>query len=200
MAAVDPAQPESSREVDVLGMTLADITPELREKYELDAAESGLVVTDVAPDSNAAEKGIRLDLDWSDDVPDRIQSDPIRLRQILINLLGNAVRFTGSGGVRVQGRMSGEQLEVEVVDSGAGMDPERLERLFEPCPQGDPSTPRRLGGTGLGLPISRRLARLLGGNLVVDSVEGQGTTFALHVAPDLERSARPAWSPASTAT
>ncbi len=117
-------------------------------------------------------------------VPATIQSDPTRLRQILINLLANAVKFTDRGHVelviRVRAADQEPKLEFDVVDTGCGIDPARAEALFEPFTQADSSTTRRYGGTGLGLAISRRLARLLGGNLfLVHSRPGHGSRFRL---------------------
>ncbi len=119
-------------------------------------------------------------------VPATIESDPTRLRQILINLLGNAVKFTDSGRVelvlRVKHSQQGPKLEFDVVDTGCGIDPDRAESLFEPFTQADSSTTRRYGGTGLGLAISRRLARLLDGDLfLVESNPGKGSRFRLVV-------------------
>ena len=128
----------------------------------------------------------RLVLDWyrEDSVPDRMLCDDLRFRQILLNLLGNAVKFTSNGSVGVYLRVTGtetgdKRLEVEVRDTGIGIAAERLDRIFEQFVQADVSIARRYGGTGLGLTISGKLARLLGGDLRVDSVEGVGTSFFL---------------------
>jgi len=119
-------------------------------------------------------------------VPRLIQSDPFRLRQILINLLGNAVKFTESG--RINMRVADEGfggpnilLRVDVIDSGIGMTPEQVGRLFQPFTQGDESITRKFGGTGLGLTISKRLAALLGGGVTVTSEPGRGSTFTLKI-------------------
>ncbi len=133
----------------------------------------------------AAAKGLAFHVEYDGLVPETIRSDSIRLRQILINLLGNAVKFTERGEVCVRVRLDRGPpscLLVEVADTGIGMTPEETARAAEPFSQADTSTARRFGGTGLGLAISSRLARLLGGELtIVRSDPGQGTTFRLCV-------------------
>jgi Amt family ammonium transporter len=135
----------------------------------------------------AKEKGVGFDIEWQGPVPARIQTDPTRLRQILMNLAGNAIKFTESGGVRIRTGLvesdeNGPMLHFSVSDTGPGLEPEARERIFEAFSQADATTTRKYGGTGLGLTISRQLARLLGGNLTVDSLEGHGSTFLLTVA------------------
>jgi PAS domain S-box-containing protein len=130
----------------------------------------------------AAAKSLSLHVEWKGPIPQTIQSDPLRLRQILINLIGNAIKFTEIGTVRVTGRMvrpqgGRPQMQFEVTDTGIGMSPEQVGRLFRPFTQGDSSTNRMFGGTGLGLVISKRLAEMLGGNITVSSAVGQGSTF-----------------------
>ncbi len=134
----------------------------------------------------AAEKGLGFGVTFSGPIPHVIQSDPLRLRQILVNLLGNAVKFTESG--RIDMRISDEGgdgsnivLRVEVIDTGIGMTPHQLERLFLPFTQGDASITRKFGGTGLGLTISRQLARLLNGDLTAISQSGIGSKFTLKI-------------------
>jgi signal transduction histidine kinase/DNA-binding response OmpR family regulator len=120
-------------------------------------------------------------------IPKTISSDPTRLRQILMNLTANAIKFTESGWVRVVARMATPaddpcpRLSFEVTDSGIGINEQQVERLFQPFAQADTSTTRRFGGTGLGLSISRRLARELGGDITVDSKPGRGSQFTLVV-------------------
>ncbi|HVW01386.1 MAG TPA: ATP-binding protein [Planctomycetaceae bacterium] len=133
----------------------------------------------------ADAKALRLTLNYVGPLAETIESDPTRLRQILINLIGNAIKFTQSGGVELQVGLAPDavnsRLHLSVVDTGIGMTAPQMERLFEPFVQADCSTTRRFGGTGLGLAISRRLARLLGGDVTVSSVMGQGTTFRVEV-------------------
>ncbi len=135
----------------------------------------------------AEGKGIDLDLVFEGPLPERVQSDPTRLRQILVNLLGNAIKFTERGGVRLVVRLAGEDprrpmLRFDVIDTGIGMNDDQMARLFRPFTQADTSTTRRFGGTGLGLTISKRLAKMLGGDITISSRLGQGSTFTLTIA------------------
>jgi signal transduction histidine kinase/HPt (histidine-containing phosphotransfer) domain-containing protein len=132
-----------------------------------------------------AEKSISFDITFAGAIPRYFQTDPTKLRQILLNLLGNAVKFTPSGrvGMRVRSETAGDrtQLSIDVTDSGIGMTEEQLGRLFQPFTQADESTTRQFGGTGLGLLISRRLARMLGGDVDVVSTPGAGSTFTVWI-------------------
>jgi signal transduction histidine kinase/ActR/RegA family two-component response regulator len=112
-------------------------------------------------------------------VPATIKCDPTRLTQILVNLAGNAIKFTARGSVRIESRFENNALRFDVIDSGIGMTREQMSRLFKPFEQADSSTTRQFGGTGLGLSISHRLAELLSGTLSVTSVPGSGSTFTL---------------------
>ena len=137
-------------------------------------------------DVRAKKKGLDLRLEYEGTIPRTIQSDPTRLRQILINLAGNAVKFTSSGEVRLVARLSESEsgspkLEVDVIDTGVGMTDEQVGRLFVPFQQADTSTTRKYGGTGLGLAISKRLAQSLGGDIVVESDLGRGSKFTMTV-------------------
>jgi C4-dicarboxylate-specific signal transduction histidine kinase/CheY-like chemotaxis protein len=131
------------------------------------------------------EKPVILTFDFVGPVPARITTDPTRLKQILLNLVGNALKFTASGAVRVRTRLlpattgPARQLEFEVRDTGCGMTPEQRDKLFRPFTQADASMARRHGGTGLGLALSQRLAGLLGGAITVESTPGLGSTFRL---------------------
>ncbi|MBI1396283.1 MAG: response regulator [Betaproteobacteria bacterium] len=131
----------------------------------------------------AHTKGVELLCIVSGDAPLAVRGDPTRLRQVLVNLVGNALKFTHRGEVAlsVRGeapRAQGVPVHVEVRDTGIGMSPEVLGRLFQPFTQADSSTTRRFGGTGLGLAITRQLVSLMGGTIEVRSVEGQGSTFS----------------------
>jgi PAS domain S-box-containing protein len=133
-------------------------------------------------------KGLPLAVEYQGDVPETIVTDPLRLRQILVNLVGNAIKFTEVGSVRVAVRCdtaSGAdgRLLFDVVDTGIGITQEQMAVLFQPFSQVDASACRRYGGTGLGLAISKRLAGMLGGDITVSSVPGKGTTFSLSIAP-----------------
>ena len=130
----------------------------------------------------ALSKGIELSLIIADDVPDLLTGDPGRLRQVLANLVGNALKFTDHGEVRVMVRQEGEQagrtmLHFEVMDTGIGISIEQQARLFQAFVQADGSTTRRHGGTGLGLAISRRLVSQMGGDIWIESEPGCGSRF-----------------------
>ncbi|WP_254442036.1 EAL domain-containing protein [Duganella vulcania] len=133
----------------------------------------------------AQQKGVSLNWTVAPDVPARIAGDSLRLRQILINLVGNAVKFTDHGEVAVDVALAPGAafgLRFEVRDTGIGMSEDVRRHLFEAYVQPDPSTTRRYGGTGLGLAICKQLVELLGGEIGVDSVTGAGTTFRFTIA------------------
>ncbi|MCC8191275.1 MAG: response regulator, partial [Planctomycetes bacterium] len=130
----------------------------------------------------AAEKNLELTMDIAPDAPDFVLGDPVRLQQVLINLVGNAIKFTDRGGVRVRvdvvDRSADRQtFSFAVTDSGIGMTEEEQSRLFAPFSQADSSTTRKYGGTGLGLSICKRLAELMGGSIGCTSTAGTGSTF-----------------------
>ncbi|ESQ12537.1 MAG: response regulator [Thiohalocapsa sp. PB-PSB1] len=132
--------------------------------------------------SNARDKPIEIASFVEPDVPDQVRGDPYRVRQILLNLMGNAVKFTQQGEVvaRVSARPDGHSgviVRVSVRDTGIGIAPDVVDHLFQPFTQADASTTRRFGGTGLGLVISKRLVKLMGGGIGVESVPNQGSTF-----------------------
>jgi signal transduction histidine kinase len=110
-----------------------------------------------------------------------IKSDGGKVRQILLNLLSNAIKFTERGGVSVRVSDEGQEVSVEVRDTGVGIAPDQLDRIFEPFRQATSAGPRRHGGTGLGLTVSRELARLLGGDISVASAPQHGSTFTFRV-------------------
>jgi len=131
---------------------------------------------------SARTKGIKLNVDISPNIPRVMRGDPGKIRQILINLLGNAVKFTVRGEVNLfvtllQSTSSYKELRVEVSDTGIGMKPENIEKLFQPFSQADGSTTRMFGGTGLGLAICKRLVEMMGGEIGVKSEEKIGSTF-----------------------
>jgi len=133
----------------------------------------------------ADAKKLALAVHYQTPIPATIVSDPTRLRQILINLVGNAIKFTESGTVQLVVSLVGSDrcslLQFDVIDSGIGIQPEQIEKLFQPFCQADATTTRKYGGTGLGLTISKRLAELLGGNITVTSQSGQGSTFTVTI-------------------
>ncbi len=157
-------------------------------------------------DVRAAEGGIDLQVEYHGEIPAEIHSDPKRLKQILINLVGNAIKFTKRGGVRVvvsymdrrfADRSAGtqqdsdrqsnqatmqERIRFDIIDTGIGINRIQQKRLFQPFCQGDHNVNREFGGTGLGLAISQRLATMLGGSITVTSEQGKGSTFSVSVA------------------
>ncbi len=131
----------------------------------------------------ATDKGLTLQCTVAPEVPSQLVSDPLRLRQILVNLVGNAIKFTRRGRVEVaawpEGRGGSAMLHLCVADTGVGIAPDKLDRIFDSFTQADNSTTREFGGTGLGLTISRRLAQALGGQLWAESELGVGSRFHL---------------------
>ncbi|WP_074428325.1 PAS domain-containing hybrid sensor histidine kinase/response regulator [Tsuneonella dongtanensis] len=132
---------------------------------------------------NAVAKGLGLELHIAPDVPQFVESDPLRLRQILLNLLGNAVKFTDRGAITIAAEVAqsghGERLRVAVRDTGQGIGADKLDVVFDAFSQADGTTARVHGGSGLGLSISRQLAQRMGGALSVESELGQGSTFTI---------------------
>ena len=135
----------------------------------------------------AAQKGLSIDVRYATDIPATILSDPTRLRQILVNLVSNGIKFTHKGGVTIVVRwLEGPpeaRLSLQVIDTGIGIPKDKLLTLFRPFAQADASITRRYGGTGLGLAISRRLAEALGGQITVESEEGRGSVFTVEIDP-----------------
>ncbi len=130
----------------------------------------------------AAGAGLTLETRVAHEVPEAVIGDPVRLQQILANLLGNAIKFTKEGGVILEiGAPREGVLEFRVTDTGIGIDLEQQARIFAPFSQADASTTRRFGGTGLGLSITRRLCELMGGSLTLTSEPGRGSTFVATV-------------------
>ncbi|MGB5516934.1 MAG: ATP-binding protein [Gammaproteobacteria bacterium] len=133
----------------------------------------------------AQEKGISLSYEPDSELPEFIQTDPARFRQIITNLVGNAIKFTEQGSVRIVPRLEYEgespRFLVDVIDSGIGMDEAQIARIFDPFTQADSSITRRFGGTGLGLSISQKFAKALGGDISVRSQSGEGSVFTVSV-------------------
>lgn len=130
--------------------------------------------------ARAGDKGLDLEIDLAPDLPQWIETDGVKLRQIASNLISNALKFTASGvvGVRLEAADDGRSLRLAVSDSGIGIATDKLQAVFEPFVQGDESIGRSYGGTGLGLAIARQLAQLLGGSLDARSRPGSGSTFS----------------------
>jgi len=134
----------------------------------------------------ADAKGLYLRFNAESALPQKIETDPVRFRQIVFNLVGNAIKFTETGGVtvglRFEDNRAGPRLIVDINDTGIGIPSDKIESIFDPFTQADTSITRRFGGTGLGLSISRKFARLLGGDIRVSSQPGTGSLFRVIVA------------------
>jgi signal transduction histidine kinase len=132
----------------------------------------------------ARQKGLTLELDIDPAVPDRLHLDPVRVRQCVTNLVSNAIKFTEHGSVRIRASADGEPargytIRIQISDTGIGIGHPEREKLFQPFTQADSSTTRRFGGTGLGLAITKRLANLMGGDVLLESEVGKGSAFTL---------------------
>jgi PAS domain S-box-containing protein len=154
-------------DVDIVSVNLPELVDEIRAFF--------------AP--RAREKGLAFNIVCEFPLPEVISTDPTRLRQIIINLCGNALKFTEKGSISLNIRFdrASQKLVARVVDTGIGMKPEQLTRLFDPFAQASPAIARQYGGTGLGLNISRRLAELLGGQISVASTYGEGSEFEVSI-------------------
>ncbi len=157
-------------------------------RLELESAPFGLrsCVTQLlrSQEARLSAKAISLVQEVADDVPDSLFGDQLRLKQILYNLLGNAIKFTRKGEIRVRVELLERHddkalLRFSVSDTGIGIKPEALEKIFAPFIQADATVTRRFGGTGLGLSICNRLVRQMGGDIAVESQEGKGSTFSI---------------------
>jgi PAS domain S-box-containing protein len=157
-------------------------------RYAVESTECSVhqVVADVASlmRVRAASKGLPLRVRFDGALPESICSDPARLRQVLINIVGNAIKFTETGSVEIVTRLLNEvgeepKLQFDVIDTGIGVPDDQIKSLFLPFTQADTSSTRQFGGTGLGLSISKRLVELLGGEFSVSSTMGKGSTFSV---------------------
>ena len=177
------------------GRFLVEIINDILDLSKIEADKMDLAVERVSPeaiisdvisllDMRAREKNIALSAEVASDLPETVQTDPVRLRQILLNLLGNAIKFTDVGSVRLVARLDAarSRLLFDIVDTGIGIHPEHLPKLFQPFTQADASVTRSHGGTGLGLAISKRLSLLLGGELMVESELDRGSKFTVEIA------------------
>ncbi|MCC5860543.1 MAG: response regulator [Gammaproteobacteria bacterium] len=170
---------------DILDMSKIEVGQMKTERVKTDPVQ---IVEEVASlmRPHALKKGLDFAVDYTGDIPALIHSDPTRLRQILLNLVGNAIKFTDSGRIRVEVTCLQEQQQMafRISDTGIGMTEAQRARVarFEAFVQADSGTTRRFGGTGLGLRISSRLAELLGGSLTLDSAHGAGSEFSVTVA------------------
>jgi PAS domain S-box-containing protein len=156
-----------------------------RESVDLEPVDLGEVLREVEAivEPLAAEKRLRFTAPERVDPPTLV-TDARKLRQILVNLLGNAVKFTARGEIGFAAERRGEWVELRVTDTGIGIDPADQERIFEPFRQADEAATRVAGGTGLGLSVARNLARMLGGDVTVRSTPGEGSTFIVRLPAD----------------
>jgi signal transduction histidine kinase/CheY-like chemotaxis protein/HPt (histidine-containing phosphotransfer) domain-containing protein len=193
----DQEQVVAARTIVRNGQHLLELINDLLDLSKIEAGKMQLERLDFSPVQLAADvlsimrvradsRGLPLRLKFLTPMPRTIKSDPTRLRQILINLIGNAIKFTDRGWVELQVALeasAGERpvIRWNVVDTGIGLDAQQLGRLFQPFTQADNSTARKFGGTGLGLSISRRLARMLGGDVTAASRRNAGSTFSVAV-------------------
>jgi signal transduction histidine kinase len=180
------------------GQQLLDLINDVLDLAKVEAGMTEITIQDVelkqviqdgilSFQKQAKNKGLTLSIALESSTPALIRTDPLRLRQILMNLVGNAVKFTESGSIQVDIRFDHQTrlLQFSVADTGIGISEEQAQKLFHMFTQADNSTTRRFGGTGLGLALSRRLARLLGGDIVITKSEpGVGSVFSLTLRVD----------------
>jgi len=187
---LDPASRETARTVLESGESLMTILNDILDHSKLEAGRLDLEAVDFdlhrvvggavsLMQGRASERGLLLSAEIAEDVPRFRVGDPGRLRQVLLNLVGNAVKFTDTGSVRVVAERTGgpAAIALSVIDTGIGMDSETQGRLFRDFSQADASVARRFGGTGLGLSIAKRIVDRMGGTLTVTSAVGAGSTF-----------------------
>ncbi|MCA0400044.1 MAG: response regulator [Proteobacteria bacterium] len=188
---LSPEQQNYARAIKTSGEALLSLIEEILDFSRIEAGKLDINIHEVelgglvegvvellAP--RAQGKGLEIATFIAPDIPTFIDADGARLRQILMNLAGNAVKFTQAGGVGIHiARRDADTLALRIEDTGPGIAPDRLEAIFDEFEQGDGATAARHGGTGLGLAISRRLARLMGGDISVTSRPGEGSVFEL---------------------
>ncbi len=174
---------------------ILDLSKIEAQKLEIESIEVSLfdLLADIGSliEVQSREQSIETSIDYRFPIPGKIYTDPMRLKQILINLCNNAIKFTAKGSVRLEvsyNRLQ-EQIKFDIIDTGIGLSPEQQQKIFDPFTQADSSTTRQYGGTGLGLPLSRQLAEMLGGGISVSSKTGIGSRFTVSigagsVAPD----------------
>ena len=169
---------------DILDLSKIEAGKMTVEKIECDFPQLAADVMSLLR-PRAVEKNLELGIGFDGPIPKKICTDPLRLRQVLMNLIGNAIKFTHAGHVSVRVKCEptngSNLLHFEVADSGIGMTEEELPRLFQIFTQTDESTTRKFGGTGLGLTISRKLTHLLGGDITVKSTSGVGSAFSFWI-------------------
>lgn len=183
--------PEQRRHLDTVrsnGRSLLRLLNEILDTAKLDKGAVELEVNDFnllslidelssTLAANARAKGLHVDIHYDPALPANLRGDELRIRQVLTNLLDNAIKFTAAGTVRLSAEQQDGMLHFSVKDTGIGIAPERLQAIFDPFTQADASMTRRFGGTGLGTTICKQLVELMGGKIWAESVIGEGTTF-----------------------
>jgi CheY-like chemotaxis protein len=181
------------------GQYLLDILDTILDLYKIEAGKLPIEKAPCSPVSVVAEvaaltrarvqkHNLGLKTEFAGSIPETIATDPVRLRQVLVNLVSNAVKFTESGGVRIVTHLQPRPgqpplLQFDVIDTGIGISEEQLKNIFQPFARADGSDGQWVASTGLGLAISQRLAALLGGSITARSELGEGTTFSLTIDP-----------------
>jgi signal transduction histidine kinase/CheY-like chemotaxis protein len=204
--ALEPTQREYLSIIRNSGDNLLSLLNDILDMTKIEAGKMTFEVVDVSIDdlhkrvtgpfqAQAEAKGLTFETSFEGDIPSVVRGDPLRVCQVIHNLLSNAVKFTDRGDVTyvVHGERMAEdrvRFDFAVTDSGAGISPEDLERLFQPFTQVDGSSTRRFGGTGLGLTIARRMANIMGGDISVTSTVGEGSTFTFSVESEVVEWAR----------
>ncbi|MDH5693814.1 MAG: ATP-binding protein, partial [Gammaproteobacteria bacterium] len=179
----------SSSHLKAIINDVLDISKIEADKLELESIKTDLsdLITDVVTVNQpiAGKKGLEIEVNYLTPVPSHIHTDPTRLKQILMNLCSNAIKFTEKGSIAIKVKYEEDRrLNFDVVDTGIGIKRENLRKIFSKFSQADSATTRRYGGTGLGLTLSRELALMFGGNLTVESEYGKGSCFTLFVFVD----------------
>jgi signal transduction histidine kinase/CheY-like chemotaxis protein/HPt (histidine-containing phosphotransfer) domain-containing protein len=169
---------------DVLDLSKIEAEKMTVERLEMDLPQlTADVVSLMRP--RAIAKGLSFQLSFASEIPSTIRSDPLRIKQVLMNILGNALKFTDRGEIRLHvsavATADSSIINFEISDTGIGLTDEQIGRLFQPFTQADDSMTRRFGGTGLGLTISKRFAEILGGTLTVSSLPGVGSMFHITI-------------------
>ena len=202
--ALTPEQREHALAIESSGELLMSI---INDVLDLSKIEAGRMVLSTRPfdirvamttvarmlEMSAKDKALDFEVSWDDDVPAILIGDDMRLRQILLNLTANAIKFTAAGRVTVRLQALGQcdhqrvDLRLSVTDTGIGIEADRLQAIFQPFEQAETDTTVRFGGTGLGLAICKRIADLMQGRLTVQSVPAQGSVFALEWSADTQQ-------------
>ncbi len=209
----DPEMQEFLQSIKLGGDALLEVINEILDVSKIEAGRMKLEFLDFDPEVLAfnvcdliiprlGPKRLEVLCRIGDDVPANVTGDPGRFRQVLTNLMGNAVKFTGEGAIELSIDVMSEdrdsiKLNTVIKDSGIGIAPERLESIFKVYEQGDASVTRKYGGTGLGLPICKQIARLMKGDIEVESTPGKGSTF--HFTAWFGKSAKKADAPVEPA-